>query len=172
MKHRERLIESLNHKEPDRVPIDIGGITTGITEVAHRNLREYLKVKGEEEIVDKIQQLVKPNEEILKKFEIDTRYIYLPAPEIIRGKDFPGDIWEDEWGVKRKKATYYYDIIDHPLKEATVDDLKKMKWPDPHLSARFEGLEEETKAFYRKTDYAIIVNVIGSIFECSWYLRS
>jgi len=171
MKHRERLIESLNHKEPDRVPIDVGGITTGITEVAHRNLRQYLRVKGKEEIVDKIQQLVRPNEEILKKFDIDTRYIYLPVPKVTEGKDFPGEIWEDEWGVRRKKTSYYYDMVDHPLKEATVDDLKKMKWPDPHLSARFEGLEEETKRLYQETDYAIIVNVTGSIFEFSWYLR-
>ncbi|MEA1964079.1 MAG: uroporphyrinogen decarboxylase family protein [Candidatus Aerophobetes bacterium] len=171
MKHRERLIESLNHKEPDRVPIDVGGITTGITEIAHRNLRQCLGIKGKEEIIDKIQQLVKPNEEILKKFGIDTRYIYLPAPEAIRGEDFPGDIWEDEWGVRRRKAAYYYDMIDHPLKEATVNDLKKIKWPDPHLPARFEGLEEETKRLYQETDYALIVNVTGSIFEFSWYLR-
>ncbi len=59
MKHRERLIASLNHKEPDRVPMDVGGITTGITKVAHQNLRRYLGVKGKEEIIDKVQQLVK-----------------------------------------------------------------------------------------------------------------
>jgi hypothetical protein len=60
MTPRERLNTALDHKEPDRVPIDMGGIVTGITKVAHQNLRDYLDIPGEEIVIDLIQQLVKP----------------------------------------------------------------------------------------------------------------
>jgi len=35
MSSRERLLKVLNHEESDRVPVDLGGIVTGITKVAH-----------------------------------------------------------------------------------------------------------------------------------------
>jgi uroporphyrinogen decarboxylase len=173
MTPKERLRMSLNHKEPDRVPSDLGGVVTGITRVAHHRLLEYLGIekRGSERIIDRIQQLVIPDEHILNSLHIDSRYVYMPAPKEIRGRDLPGDIWEDEWGVRRKKAAYYYDIVESPFSEASLDDLNKVSWPDPYLPARFEGLEEEVRRIQGRTDYPVIVNAIGSIFEFAWYLR-
>jgi len=39
---RERLITALNHREPDRVPIDLGGNQTGIHRIAYEKLLDYL----------------------------------------------------------------------------------------------------------------------------------
>jgi len=54
MNSRERTLLSLNHKEPDRVPFDMGGtVVTGIGVKAYRNLRKYLGLPEiEPEIVD------------------------------------------------------------------------------------------------------------------------
>jgi len=43
MNHRERLVTALDHREPDRVPIDLG--STGITSIAigaYQDLRSLL----------------------------------------------------------------------------------------------------------------------------------
>ena len=42
MNPRERVLAALNHKEPDRVPIDCGGATTGIETEAYNPLKKIL----------------------------------------------------------------------------------------------------------------------------------
>ncbi len=42
MTSRERVIEALNHRVPDRVPIDLGGFQTGIHRKAYEKRLEYL----------------------------------------------------------------------------------------------------------------------------------
>ena len=43
MNSRERIITALNHQEPDRVPVDLGGcVTTGIQASALTKLRQVL----------------------------------------------------------------------------------------------------------------------------------
>jgi len=46
MNSRERILAAINHKEPDRVPVDIGATpSSGISLVAHKNLVKHI---GEE----------------------------------------------------------------------------------------------------------------------------
>ena len=43
MNHRERVLTSLQHQEPDRVPIDLGGtVDSTIAAVAYGDLRAHL----------------------------------------------------------------------------------------------------------------------------------
>jgi len=47
MNSRERVITSINHKEPDRVPIDLGSFpVTGISAIAYSNLKKYLGINS------------------------------------------------------------------------------------------------------------------------------
>ena len=52
-----------------------------------------------------------------------------------RDRDLGGGIQEDLWGVRRKKVEYdggtYVDIVHYPLRDATVDDLRNYRFPDP-----------------------------------------
>lgn len=75
MNSRQRIISTLKHKEPDRVPIDLSSTNvTGITGIAYYNLKRYLGINKETiKIIDPIQQLAQPEPEILQKFRIDTR---------------------------------------------------------------------------------------------------
>ena len=38
MTPRERVLTSLSHEEPDRVPLDLGGLATTIESVPYKNL--------------------------------------------------------------------------------------------------------------------------------------
>ena len=45
MNARERVLAVLDHKEPDRIPFDLGGTTvTGIHVTAYKALRDYLGI--------------------------------------------------------------------------------------------------------------------------------
>jgi len=42
---KDRLLMSLGHKEPDRVPFDLGGtVDSGIHKDAYQNLLTYLRI--------------------------------------------------------------------------------------------------------------------------------
>jgi uroporphyrinogen decarboxylase len=45
MNSRERVNVTLNHKEPDKVPIDLGGNQSSIHILAYKKLLEYLEIK-------------------------------------------------------------------------------------------------------------------------------
>jgi uroporphyrinogen decarboxylase len=68
---------------------------------------------------------------------------------------------------------FSYQIVDFPLKEATLEDLEGYPWPDPLDEGLTEGVEEEAKELYENSDYAIVGSsgLSQSIFEQSWYLR-
>ena len=47
MTSRQRLLAALNHQQPDRVPIDLGGNQTGIHKFAYQALLEHLGIRDE-----------------------------------------------------------------------------------------------------------------------------
>ena len=73
MNSRERILASISHKEPDRVPIDLGGTpVTGISAIAYYNLKQHLGINsGQVKVYDLMQQLAIPEKYILDLFEVD-----------------------------------------------------------------------------------------------------
>ena len=73
MNSRERILAAINHKEPDRVPIDIGAtLQTGIHAIAYTKLKEHLGIKGgHTRIHDVGQQLAEIEDEMLDYFKAD-----------------------------------------------------------------------------------------------------
>jgi len=73
MTPRERVLASIKHKEPDKVPVDCGAMrSTGIMGVAYNKLKKYLNIsKGETKIYDMVQQLAIPEQWYLDRFLID-----------------------------------------------------------------------------------------------------
>lgn len=73
MTSRERVKMVLDHREPDRVPIDMGGMgSTGIMAIAYNRLKTYLGIKGgTTRLYDTGQQLCEPEAWALERFHID-----------------------------------------------------------------------------------------------------
>ncbi len=73
MTRRERVLQTINHREPDRVPVDFGAMrSTGITAVAYRRLKEHLGIaEGDTYVYDVVQQLAVPEDRILDYVESD-----------------------------------------------------------------------------------------------------
>jgi uroporphyrinogen decarboxylase len=74
MTPRERVLAALNHQQPDRVPIDLGGHrSSGIAAVAYARLRKALGLPQKPvRVYDPIQQLAILDEDVLDRFHVDT----------------------------------------------------------------------------------------------------
>ena len=73
MTSRERILAAIDHKEPDRVPVDLGATpSSGISAVAYGNLKKHLGINtGNTRLYDVVQQLAQPEDEILDRLNID-----------------------------------------------------------------------------------------------------
>jgi uroporphyrinogen decarboxylase len=73
MKPRERVLTALSHKEPDKVPVDMGSSrATTIHAIAYNHLKDYLGMKGGATCVYDIwQQIAHVEEELVKRLHID-----------------------------------------------------------------------------------------------------
>jgi len=73
MTSRERILLTLKHKEPDRVPIDLGGMrSSGIHAIAYNKLKRYLNCEDKSvKIFDLGQQLAVVDDEIRKRVTSD-----------------------------------------------------------------------------------------------------
>lgn len=73
MTSRERVLAAIDHREPDRIPVDLGAMrSSGMMALAYARLREHLGVTGGEVFVyDVVQGLAQPEETILDRFGID-----------------------------------------------------------------------------------------------------
>lgn len=73
MTSRERVLAAIDHREPDRVPVDLGSNpSSGISAVAYASLRDYLGItEGATRVYDVVQQLAQPEAWCLDRFGID-----------------------------------------------------------------------------------------------------
>ena len=149
---RRRMMKALNHEEPDRIPIDLGGNQTGIHKFAYQALLKHLGIKDDLEIMDAVQGLAKPCEAVLERFHVDTRYISAKGPDSFKGgivQNRRNDrLWhdlKDEFGVvwsMPEDHPYYMDISHNPLANATIKDIAEYPFPKGNDPSRFEGLRE------------------------------
>ncbi|NPV71383.1 MAG: uroporphyrinogen decarboxylase [Firmicutes bacterium] len=164
MNSRERALAALNHREPDRVPIDFGGTkVTSITRPAYERLLEYLQVRGTDQgmSIDGGEAFV-PSERIQRFLGADFRRTSLQAPDGYKRVIQADGTYVDEWGIRRKKVGFYWEICEFPLAKATVDDLERYPWPDPANPGRVRGLRDKVKALRENTDCAIIADGAAS----------
>lgn len=73
MTGRERILAAINHKEPDKLPIDCGAMrSSGISGMSYNQLKKYLGIcGGSTKMYDAMQQLCIPEEWYLERFKID-----------------------------------------------------------------------------------------------------
>jgi len=179
MNSRERLLLSLEHREPDSIPIDLGSTNvTGITKLAYESLLKYLNIDDEIKIIDPMQQLVRVKNEILEIFKVDTIKFTANPPSnwtLTITQDIDNYYFIDEWGIKwrmPKKTPRYFDFKKHPLANTPLNRVKKYKWPDPDNKGRFRGLRKKARKLSSQNNKAIIATHPNGpgIFELACWL--
>jgi len=170
---RERVLCALNHEEPDRVPIFFG--TSGATTMlapGYEKLKAHLGIQRETTVFWRGLQYVLMDEEVLAWSGSDGRpLIPGPAPAPL-AHDVSADAYVDGWGSlwERRPGVIYYEVVDSPIRTATIADLDRYAWPDLAHPSRFVGLAERAKAI-RDAGYAVVALSGVSPFEQAYMMR-
>lgn len=183
MTSRERILKSINHEEPDRIPYDLAGSTwTGITNTAYQNLCGYMGIeKSDPNWSDVIQQIVVPSEEILEKLKVDTRGVFPLTSHnwdvFSKSKDC-GDHWEylDEWKFVHHfpKNGYWFSLVKNPLKEVDFNQeniIEDFEWPDAGSKLRFAGLRNKAIQFRNQGKIVMTKGLCAGLFEMHQRVR-
>lgn len=115
MTSRERVLASINHKQPDYVPLDLGGTPSStISAIAYNKLKKHLGIRsGYTLVYDVIQQVVLPEMEILDRFGVDVLDV---------GRAFNNS--EDDW-------------YEHELPDGTIGHYPQWFHPEKQLNGDY-----------------------------------
>jgi uroporphyrinogen decarboxylase len=182
MNSHERLLTTLVHKEPDRIPFDLGGtLVSGINIHALRTLRKFLGLPGEPEILDRVTQMAETGEDVRRRLHVDVKSVR-PCPPSQAGlaKDLglAGDHHRliDEFGMGWQmpvRGGHYYDLYHSPLAAAeTVQDIERYPWPDPLDPARFDGFRERAdRVVFHEQRGFVAERMSSGMWEHAMWLR-
>src|SRR5574340_1665747 len=80
MNSRERVLAAINHREPDRVPIDLGGTRqSGMAASTYHRLKGRLGIRTPTRVYDVYQMLAEIEQPVLDRFGADVLGLNRPA---------------------------------------------------------------------------------------------
>jgi uroporphyrinogen decarboxylase len=167
---RERVIAAINHKEPDRVPIDFNPLRD-----FYLNLKNYLGIQIDETIKPNMAMEVIPHPEVLKSMGVDVISVKLSGGNGKKPPVHSNGLVEDAWGVIYKPVVQpgggmYYETVFSPLAELTPEMVENYPWPDPDEPGRMEATAANAKDLYENTEFALVGRFGGPIIEMATYL--
>lgn len=149
----QRLLDALEHREPDRIPFDLGAAAvTGINIQALRNLKKYLGINSPSTVQDEITQLADFDPVMADLFKTDVGVVKpnAPAKAPLRVNPYrEGNYYRltDEFGIGWQMPItggLYYDQYFHPLANAeSIKDIEDYPWPDALDPDRYVGMENQ-----------------------------
>lgn len=200
MTSRERVLTTLKHQEPDRVPVDLGGMdSTGIAAVTYNRFRKYLGLRGGScKICFPLDQVAIVEDDVLKVIKADIKGLFskpknwkdkaLPDgslaqfPERIRVENSSNaEVMFDQEGkifAKRPFSGHYFESVDHPLEEcSTIKEVEsKIKVLENfdlpfYCDQSVEELKKEACELYENSEYTIFGNFGVHLFTAGQSLR-
>ena len=171
---RQRVIAAIEHRQPDRVPIDFNPVPD-----FYRNLTVHLGLDIEATGDVGFMEEAIPHPGVLAALGADLISVKLGPPASATKRPPPSapgkGLVTDGWGVGLKRIHQggggsYLEPVYHPLAEATLVDLVSYPWPDPSAPGRGEGAAAEAKRLYEDTDLALVGRFGGPIVQTAIYL--
>jgi uroporphyrinogen decarboxylase len=171
MTSRQRVQLAINHRQPDRVPFDLA-----LTADIYDSLRRYLNLSPDSDRSLGYWTEVTPSMDLLDAMQVDFYTSGLNKPANPRSHQRNDGLYYDEWGIGRRRVErpnggYYFEMVYHPLANASLQDILDYPWPDPQDPGRVNGLRERILRVHNETDKAIVMKFSNSIWEMSWWLR-
>ncbi|MFI3206804.1 MAG: uroporphyrinogen decarboxylase family protein [Clostridia bacterium] len=166
MTSRERVLATLSHKEPDRVPLDFGAtMETTMSLRLYDLLKERLNIKVGEPANIKLltAQFADIDPEIQKAIGADVRGTqpnrFAAFKPVLETKG-EYTYYEDEFGIGWRKPVdngLYFDMHKHPLVDALeIEDMEDYEFPNPRTEGLYEGVGERIDSLSCGGEYPIV----------------
>jgi uroporphyrinogen decarboxylase len=173
MNHRERVMAAINHKEPDRIPVDVWGTASRLCNelyldiVADQGWKELgpcIKASRSGDYTD---------DRVADLIDCDFRHTNIGHAQYFKKYTIEGGHSINEWGFGSKSLGRDAVVSYYPLADAEPDDIEKHQWPTIEDPARIEGLEEQVKNWHENTDYFIGTTsaVSGCMIDVGPFMR-
>ena len=175
MTSRDRVLRALNHQEPDRVPLDLGGThDSSIVVEGYDRLKAQFGVSAPTQIMQRMTRAATVDEAVLQALGIDTRAIVIGSPRRSVAAELGPREYRDKWGVERvhPEGGYYYDQRRAPLEGSiTVADVRRHTWPDPEDPGLLEGMAARLAWIRTHTEAAAILTLPAPFVHLSQFIR-
>jgi len=185
MTSRERVAAALNHQEPDRVPLDLGGMrATGISASLYHRLKRRLGIHTPTKVLDTMQVLAEVELEVAERLHVDVlpldatlvEWLGQDAARGVERRLFDGtpvyfppgtDIAEDPDGswilrgqdgaavARMPKDGFYFDFIQPTMSGRRIDP-NAFRPPCTVPDETLRALEERARWLYENTDKALL----------------
>ena len=198
MTGRERVLATIRHREPDRVPIDLGAMgATGMHAIGYNRLKAHLGIdEGQTRVHDTMQQLAEIEKPLLDRFHIDVVSMtntfgiepeawkpwmlpdgsdaHIPVDFNPESDGAGGYLVKDSKGnvvMQAPKGCLYFEPAYHELAHmTTVSELEDWQ-PELISDEALDGLHDKGKVLFENSDYAIMGRFRGQIIEAGQRLR-
>jgi len=145
MTPKERVLTALEHKEPDRVPVNFAGANADID----KRLKDHFGLKPDD------------NEGLLQSLNVDFRVLDLPYTGPRLHDEIEGCSVDPMWGIHTRwienESGGYWDYCDFPLRDVTLQQAKEWPMPDPD-DFDYNAVKQQCKEF---EDYCIVYGNAG-----------
>ena len=198
---RERIRATMNHEEPDRVPVDLGGCNASNIMVGpYRRLCEHLGIDVEPIYVANVrEQTVIIDDRMADALGLDAKEIDLFPERWVEGRAYDGTpillpqgfvteeledggrLFRDSRGnpeLKLPKGGFFFDIIRHPLGDvASVADIDafmdRIEGNDRPSWADLplDRLAAKVDKVGQRTGRFLVGSFLGRIFQAAQTLR-
>lgn len=162
MNPKERILTTIHHEEPDRIPYD-----------------SWLAPEVGDAIVNLMNvDLAEDRFALAKALGHDMLYASLGICDGFNSvykedRKIGSNLYQDAWGIKWRKQSQefgsYCEFAEHPL--ADRNNYDTYQWPDP-MEAEKSGFKMFEDLLARDGgEYAVLGGVPCTLFEAAWYLR-
>jgi uroporphyrinogen decarboxylase len=151
-----------------------GTFASTITLQCYRRLKDYLGIRKETIVMSRRSQVAQPHEEVLLRFDIDTRGLQPQSPAGWVDRVFSDGSYQDEWGVIRSRPPEggHFYVSGSPFAgEPSLQAIRDHPWPDPYDPGFVQGMMEESRRLHRETDFALILNLPVGLVHQSQFMR-
>jgi len=142
MGNRERVLASLSHRQPEKIPYDIQ-----FTQKAHAKMVDFY---GDPNFASKLGNCL----------------TWLGCEPAGSWKEVAPDFWEDQFGV-RWDRTIDKDIGNVCNQQVAPETLRDYRFPDPGDPSRYASYEQVLE---QREDRFVLVNFGFTLFERAWTL--
>ncbi len=168
----ERVLAALEHREPDRVPLDLGGAeVAGINIHTMRRMRTHLGLDSNVELDSLVIQTGVMADDLIEVLGVDVKIVRPNDPTEPGLEQDLGLVGEhfryvDEFGIGWQMPAaggHYYDLYLHPLADLeTVEEIAHYPWPDMTDPIRTVGMAARARAIARDEQKAVFLGRASS----------